>query len=79
MTYEHNGIIRASLSDVVGEQFTIDEDGMVKHYTFAASLPSGCNPDNLRIVVYVQKQIENQKKFYVDNTASPSLGEDNTL
>jgi thiol-disulfide isomerase/thioredoxin len=79
MTYEHNGIIRTSLSDVAGEQFTIDEDGMVKHYTFAASLPSGCNPDNVRIVVYVQKQIENQKKFYVDNTASAPVGEDKAL
>ena len=79
MTYEHNGIIRTSLSDVAGEQFTIGEDGMVKHYTFAASLPSGCNPDNVRIVVYVQKQIENQKKFYVDNTASASIGEDKAL
>ena len=78
-SYEHSGIIRGALSDVKGDQFTTEADGMVKHFTYSEFIPSDFDLENMRVVVYVQKKLDQKKSYYADNTASAPLGEDKTL
>lgn len=78
-SYEHSGIIRGALSDVKGDRFTIEADGMVKHFTYSEFIPSDLNLENMRVVVYVQKKLDLKKSYYADNTASAPLGEDKAL
>ncbi len=78
-SYEHNGIIRAALSDVLGESFEVSEDGQIKNFTYSASLPSGCNSKNVRVVVYIQRLDTSTNTYYVDNTASATVGKSQTL
>lgn len=78
-SYEHNGIIRAALSDVLGESFEVSEDGQIKNFTYSASLPSGCNSKNVRVVVYIQKLDTSTNTYYVDNSASATVGKSQIL
>lgn len=78
-SYEHSGIIRGALSDVKGDQFTIEADGMVKHFTYSEFIPTDFDLENMRVVVYVQKKLDLKKSWYADNTASAPLGDDKTL
>ena len=76
--YEHNGIIRAALSNVLGENVEVTEDAQVKTFTYSAELPSECNKDNVRVVVYIQRK-DSDNSYYVDNTASATVGKDKNL
>lgn len=76
--YEHNGIIRAALSNVLGEDVEVTEDAQVKTFTYSAELPSECNKDNVRVVVYIQRK-DSDNSYYVDNTASATVGKDKNL
>lgn len=76
--YEHNGIIRAALSKVLGENVEVTEDAQVKTFTYSAELPSECNKDNVRVVVYIQRK-DSDNSYYVDNTASAAVGKDKNL
>lgn len=76
--YEHNGIIRAALSNVLGENVEVAEDAQVKTFTYSAELPSECNKDNVRVVVYIQRK-DSDNSYYVDNTASAAVGKDKNL
>lgn len=76
-SYEHNGVIRASMSDVLGDSFTVSEDCIVKEFTYSATIPSECNQDNMRIVVYVQAM--DGSTWYIDNSATAKLGVDKSL
>ena len=76
--YEHNGIIRAALSNVLGENVEVTEDAQVKTFTYSAELPSECNKDNVRVVVYIQRK-DSDNSYYVDNTASAAVGKDKNL
>ena len=78
-SYEHNGIIRRTLSDIEGDSFTIEADGMVKHFTYFDTVPSKFDLENMRVVVFVQKKIDKKKSFYADNTATAPVGEDKDL
>lgn len=75
-SYEHNGVIRAAFHDVLGESFDIIEDFQQKDFTYSIEVPSGCVVDNMRIVVFIQRK---DGKYYVDNTASASVGKDRPL
>ena len=76
-SYEHNGVIRASITDVLGDSFTVSEDGTVKEFTYSETIPSGCSKDNMRIVVYVQAK--DGSSWYIDNSATAKLGADKPL
>lgn len=71
-TYEHNGVLRATFTDVLGDGFTVPEDNIIKDFTYSASVPSGCVKENLRIVVFVEKA--DGSEYYVDNSATEKLG-----
>lgn len=70
--YEHNGVLKASFTDVLGNAFTVSEDNMIKDFTYSASVPSGCVKENLRIVVFVEKA--DGSEYYVDNSATEKVG-----
>ena len=71
--YEHNGVIRSAFTDAVGDEFTQFEDGQKKDFSYSVNIPYGCDKDNLKIVVYVQKRDGNV--YYVDNAASAAVGQ----
>ncbi len=70
--YEHNGVLKASFTDVLGNAFTVSEDNMIKDFTYSAAVPSGCVKENLRIVVFVEKA--DGSEYYVDNSATEKVG-----
>lgn len=70
--YEHSGVIRSAFTEATGDEFTQLEEGQKKDFNYSVNIPYGCNKDNLKIVVYVQKR-ENGS-FYVDNAASAAVG-----
>ena len=76
--YAHNGIIRAALSDAVGQSFATS-DAQVKTFNYTAVLPSDCIADNVRVLVYIQKLDNTTSSYYVDNTATERLGKTKTL
>lgn len=78
-SYEHNGIIRAAFSDPLGDSFDVSEGGQIKKFTYIATLPSGCNVGNARVVVYIQRLNTLIGSYYVDNAASMSVGKDKPL
>lgn len=69
--YVHKGVLRAAFSDVLGESFDITEDLQQKNFAYSVEVPSGCVVDNMRIVVFIQRK---DGRYYVDNTASASVG-----
>ena len=77
--YEHTGIIRAALSDALGESFEISADGQIKNFTYTATLPSECNVSNVRVVVYIQRLDASKNSYYVDNSASAKVGKSQAL
>ena len=78
-SYEHNGIIREAFSDPLGESFEVSEDGLIKNFTYVATVPSGCNLNNMRVVVYIQRLNTLINSYYVDNAASMAVGKDKSL
>ena len=70
--YEHNGVLRAAFTDVLGDEFTVSQDNEIKDFTYSASVPSGCVNNNLRIVVFVEKA--DGSEYYVDNSATEKVG-----
>lgn len=75
--YEHNGVIRSAFTEATGDEFTQLEEGQKKDFNYSVNIPYGCDKNNLKIVVYVQKR-ENGS-FYVDNAASAEVGKTKAL
>lgn len=92
-SYEHNDVVRLALSDISGDEVSVTEDNTVWTGSFSGTVPSGCNPDNLRVLVYVEKPYGNQavvsgvtnveynyyEGMYVDNCRSEKVGVDAVL
>lgn len=72
--YEHNGVLREAFTDVSGDLFSIEEEGMVKDFRYSASVPYGCNMENLRVVAYIQAS--EGGSFHIDNSATAKVGEE---
>lgn len=71
-SYVHDAIIRESFTDVTGDLFTVSAGAEQKDFSYSVTLPSGCNVENMRVVVYVQKK--DSGSFVVDNAASAKVG-----
>ena len=63
----------------IAELFELNvlENNQVKKLSYALTIPSGCNVDNLRIVVYVMRQ--NSGVYYIDNSATEKIGVEKNL
>lgn len=91
--YEHNNIARLAITSISGESVNIGEDNTVWEKTFTATVPSVCDPANLRILVYVEKPYGVNGKVsgvegaeyddfgdrYVDNCRAVKIGENAPL
>ena len=87
-SYEHNDVVRLSLSDISGDLVSVKEGNTVWTGSFAGTIPAGCDPDNLRVLVYVEKPYGNHtfvsgvtnvnysyyNGMYVDNCRSEKIG-----
>ena len=79
--YHHDRIARLALTSVTGDTFTLSKDSE-KDFSLTGTLPAGCNPDNLEILVYVQRPFGSQNRiqsgnygdYYVDNARSAAVG-----
>ena len=72
--YEHNSILRASLSDPLGDPITVEDDMKAERLAFSTTIPSQCKVDNLRVVVYIQRLDPSRNSYYVDNAFSAPAG-----
>lgn len=80
--YEHNDVPRLALSNISGDAFVTDEEDVIKEFAFQGTIPSKCKRDNLRILVYVQREYgsqsvvasDNYGEYYVDNSLSEKVG-----
>ena len=80
--FVHNKVTRKSFTSVSGDAFTVTDAIGRKSFSFSTTLASDYNPDNLEILVYVQRPFGSQpviqsKKYgdyYVDNCVSVGVG-----
>lgn len=86
--YQHNDIVRLALTSVLGDPFIIEQDGTIWHGSYTAAIPSACNPENLRVLVYVEKPYGSQTivkevesanygrygDTYIDNCRTAAVG-----
>ena len=76
--YVHKDVVRGVLSDALGDAVSITENGQIESFNYSLAIPSGCNKDNLRIVVYIQTQGANGS-YYINNCASAKVGKEQQL
>ena len=80
--YIHNDVIRMTLTDIKGNEFSTDEDNTIREFSYKGTIPSICNKDNLRVLVYVERAYGSQQvissgdygDYYVDNALSEKVG-----
>lgn len=80
--YVHNSIARIAVTNPLGDEFSISSSNIRKDFSFKVSVPDEYNKDNLRILIYVQREFgsqvvlsDNTNDYYVDNSASVKVGE----
>lgn len=92
-SYEHNDVVRLALTDIAGEAVSVEDDNTVWTARYTGNVPSVCDTDNLRVLVYVEKPYGRQGlvttvtnvdylnyyDMYVDNCRSAKVGEEITL
>ena len=80
--YNHSSIARVAFSDITGDSVKTSEDNKTVSKNYTATIPSSCNKNNLRVLVYVLKQYGSQTiirtadygDYYVDNAVSAAVG-----
>ena len=86
--YEHNDVVRLALTDIAGDAVSVKEDNTVWIANYVGNVPSHCDTDNLRVLVYVEKPygsrglvttVQNVDylswyDMYVDNCRSGNVG-----
>lgn len=86
-SYNHSSIARVALSDITGDAVSTSEDNKTVSKSYTATIPSSCDKNNLRILVYVLKQYGSQTvirtadygEYYVDNAVSAPTGRTQSL
>lgn len=92
-TYDHDHVARVALSDVKGDVINIEKDGTIWTGEYSCTIPEYCDPDNLRLLVIVEKTYGDRKNVkgvpeaeyynygdtYVDNCRSAKVGADAAL
>ena len=74
-SYIHNGVARLAVTPVEGQPFTVSDAPSTQTMHFSASVKSGWNASNVKILGYVQakygtrtkKRSANYGEYYVDN------------
>ncbi len=81
-SYNHSNIARVAFSDITGDAVSTSEDNKTVSKSYTATIPSSCDKNNLRILVYVLRQYGSQTiirtadygDYYVDNAISAAVG-----
>ena len=81
-SYTHSGIARVAFTDITGDEVSTSEDNKTVSKNYTATIPSSCDKNNLRVLVYVLRQYGSQTiirtadygDFYVDNAISAAVG-----
>lgn len=81
--YLQDDIVRMLLTDAEGDAVTASARSIVKRH-YSANVPAGCNKENLKLQVVVERTFGTQRKlvdegcgsggYYVDNCASGKVG-----
>lgn len=88
-SYRHDDMARLALTSISGESVTVSEDFSVWKKTYTAEINSGWDPENLKVLVYVEKpygdrdkvagvsnaRYGNYGKSYIDNCRVVKVGE----
>ena len=91
--YVHNDITRKVLTGLSGDSVRITGNGEVWTQTYTADITSDMNPDNLKLLVWVEKPYGSQNKVqgvsgaiygnygdtYIDNCRVVPVGKDVTI
>lgn len=86
--YEHDHVLRMSLTSISGDDMTVVEDNSVWSKTYSATIPSAYEISNMKVLVFVEKPYGSREKAsgvynviygdygstYVDNARSAALG-----
>ncbi|MBR5736695.1 MAG: Omp28-related outer membrane protein [Bacteroidales bacterium] len=81
-SYIHNDVARVTLSNIKGDDFTIEKKNSVYEFVYSSAVSSGYKADNLRVIVYIQREFGDQPVeatgdyggYYVDNVATAKVG-----
>lgn len=81
-SYNHSNIARVAFSDITGDAVSTSEDNKTVSKNYTATIPSSCDKNNLRVLVYVLRQYGSQTiirtadygDYYVDNAISAAVG-----
>ena len=81
-SYIHNDVARVALSNIKGDDFTIEKKNSVYEFVYSGAVSSGYKADNLRVIVYIQREFGDQPVnatgnyggYYVDNVATAKVG-----
>ena len=81
--YVHDRVARVKLtSSATGDYFTVSA-GETKTFNYTATVPSGCNMDNMEVIAYVERKYASDSPagspipyldWYVDNSRNAALG-----
>lgn len=80
--YIHSSIARVAITDITGDAVSTSEDNKTVSKNYTATIPSSCDKNNLRVLVYVLRQYGSQTiirtadygDYYVDNAISAAVG-----
>ena len=80
--YHHDGIARLAVSDIKGDAFSTSADNKTVSKQYSATLSTGWDKSNLRVLVYVLKSYGSRSvissgsygNYYVDNAISAPVG-----
>lgn len=82
--YQYDNVLRKSLSNVLGDEFTIGTANSTHDFQYTITIPDDYKKENLSILVIVQRQYGAQAPvrddyygdYYVDNCRRESIGKE---
>lgn len=75
--YVHTAVLRGAFTDAMGDEFYTNKSCSVRSFDYSMTIPAECNLNNLRILVYIQRN--NGGVYCVDNAASEDVGHAHAL
>ena len=85
--FVHDGVARLSLTNVLGDQFSVSADNSVKKFSYTASVPAHMKMQNMRVFVYIFREFGSYPvihsadygNWFIDNCATVQVGKKLTL
>lgn len=85
--YVHNGVLRYALSSISGDEYVAESENDVAKLVYVYKVPERYEMDNMRLVVYVQRSMGDNKGlasgsyggYFIDNSATSKLGKSHDI